>query len=250
MNPEQPAWWLAAQWPAPPGIRAGITSRRGGASGAPFDSFNLALHVGDAEQTVRENRRGLAAQLGLGQEPAWLKQSHGSRLVDAGQGALNAEADAAYTRRPGLACGVLTADCIPLLLADRAGTEVAAVHIGWRGLASNIARNALHSFGHSPPELLAWIGPHISAARYDVHDDVRDACLRAAPDAEEAFVPTGRSAWRADLGRILRCQLRDCGLHEIHADGRCTFLERNLFYSYRRDGRTGRMASLIWIEKR
>ena len=250
MNVEPAGCWLDAEWPAPPWVRAGITSRRGGVSRAPFDSFNLALHVGDADEAVRHNRRELASRLELGLEPTWLKQCHGSRVVDAGPTMLNTEADAAYTRHPGQACVVLTADCIPLLLVDRAGTEVAAVHIGWRGLAANIARNAVKCFRHPPEELLAWMGPHISAANYSVRDDVRDACLRAAPDAEGGFVPAGSSSWRADLGLVLRAQLEYCGVRGVHADGRCTFREQELFYSYRRDGRTGRMACLIWMQER
>lgn len=249
MKREGQAWWIEAQWPAPPGIRAGITTRLG-VGATPFDSFNLALRAGEDEPATLRNRRGLAAGLGLRREPAWLKQSHGSRMVDAGPEAVEVEADAAYTRQPGQACAVLTADCMPLLLADRAGTEIAAVHIGWRGLAAGIARVAVSRFRGPPLDLLAWIGPHISAAHYEVGEEVREACLRAAPGVADAFTLSGPTSWRVDLGLILRRQLQDCGVSEIHIDGRCTFEERELFYSYRRDGQTGRMASLIWIEDR
>lgn len=247
MSPELENFWLEAKWPAPPGVRAGITSRQGGCSDRPFDTFNLALHVGDAEDAVLTNRRELLRRLGLDSEPAWLNQRHGATVLDLVPGQAGLQADGCHTARPRQACVVLTADCIPLLITDRAGTEVAAVHIGWRGLSAGIARNAVDRFRQSPGQLLAWIGPHIGAANYIVRDDVRDACLRAAPQATSGFTVAGPSLWHADLARVLKCQLRACGVESVFGDGRCTFQAADLFYSYRRDGQTGRMASLIWI---
>lgn len=243
-NPDAGSW-IEADWPAPAGVRAGITTRKGGTSRGPWDSLNLAGHVGDDPAAVAENRRRLIRLLGLPSEPVWLNQQHGDRVIDAaGQGR---DADAFLARRRGTVCAVLVADCIPLLLASTAGTEIAAVHVGWRGLCRGIAGAALAQFRSPPAEVSAWIGPHICASHYEVGADVREACLASVPGCEAAFAVSG-PRWRADLARILRLQLKDRGVRRISGGGRCTHGERDLFFSHRRDRTSGRMAALIWLE--
>jgi hypothetical protein len=238
--------WIEADWPAPPGVRAGTTTRLGGVSNAPFDSFNLADHVGDNDASVVENRRRLAELLQMPSDPVWLRQRHGADIIDAaadrGRGA-----DGAYACERGVVCAVLTADCIPLLLADDAGSEIAAVHVGWRGLIRGIAAAALACFRAPPSQLVAWVGPHIGAASYEVGADVRDACLASIPGAEQAFAGAG-PRWNTDLPCMLRLQLRERGLRRVFESGSCTYSDRVRFFSHRRDGITGRMASLIWLE--
>lgn len=248
MNPEPSAAWIEADWPAPAAVRAGTTIRHGGISRPPFDTFNLAAHVGDADSAVLHNRRALRSRLGLSTEPAWLTQVHGGRVIDLDSGPASAEADGCHTDQAGRACAILTADCVPLLLTDCRGTEIAAVHIGWRGVCRNIVANAVTRFRRGPDQLLAWLGPHITAEKYVVRDEVRDACLRAVPDGAEAFTSAGPSSWHADLAQLVRRQLRSRGITAIYGGGRCTFCDAALFFSHRREGQTGRMASLIWID--
>jgi YfiH family protein len=245
-TPDPGASWVEADWPAPRGVRAGISTRAGGVSRAPWNSLNLADHVGDEAPAVAENRRRLGRLLALPSEPAWLTQQHGCRAVDAADGS-GLEADACYTRVRGVVCAVLTADCIPLLLADESGAEIAAVHVGWRGLCRGIAGAAVARFRAAPARLTAWIGPHITSARYQVGNEVRDACLAAIAGAEAAF-RLEDSHWQADLDRLLRLQLGALGVRRTFGGGRCTFSERDLFFSHRRDRVTGRMAALIWLD--
>lgn len=245
-DPARSGSWIAADWPAPAVVRAGITTRLGGVSAPPRDSLNLASHVGDDPAAVIENRARLVRLLDLPAEPTWLNQQHGSCIVDAGRGS-GMEADASYTRANGIVCAVLVADCIPLLLTDDGGTEIAAVHVGWRGLCGGIAAAAIARFRCGPSRLLAWIGPHISATHYEVGNDVRDACQASIAGAETAFVPAG-FRWRADLAALLKRQLGAGGLHRVSGGDRCTYRERELFFSHRRDRMTGRMAALIWLD--
>lgn len=237
--------WIEADWPAPTGVRAGITTRTGGVSRAPWDSFNLAGHVGDDPAAVAENRRRLVRLLDLPSEPVWLNQQHGNRAIDAADP--DRDADACLASGRGTVCAVLVADCIPLLLVSAAGTEIAAVHVGWRGLCRGVAGAALARFRSSPSDVSAWIGPHIRAANYEVGADVRDACLASMPGCEAAFAVSG-SRWRANLALMLRLQLEGRGVRRIFGGDRCTHGERDLFFSYRRDRTSGRMAALIWFE--
>jgi YfiH family protein len=238
--------WIEANWPAPPGVRAGVTTRIGGASGAPWDSFNLATHVGDCEKHVTDNRRRLAVLLDLPAEPVWLDQRHGNRIIDLDAPERGVAADGAYSAEPGRVCAVLTADCIPLLLTDRGGREIAAVHIGWRGLCAGILDSALHRFRAPAGSLMAWVGPHIGRQCYEIGDEVRRACLASVPDGGPAFEAAGESKWRADMGKLAELGLRARGVEAVFFNGCCTCSEADLFYSFRRDRRTGRMASLIW----
>ena len=241
--------WLSADWAAPAGICAGTSYRYGGVSEGPYASLNLALHVGDSPKAVLENRR----RLSLPGEPLWLNQVHGHTVVDAGlistqNPTRNIDADAAYTTQAGIICAVLTADCLPILLCDRRGMRVAAVHAGWRGLAAGVIEQTVAALMVPGDELLAWLGPAIGPRAYEVGSEVRDAFVQHNNDAACAFKP-GRSGhcWM-DI-YLLACQrLRRLGVNAISGGDHCTLQEVDRFYSYRRDGVTGRMASVIWIE--
>jgi len=241
--------WLPADWNAPVHIRAGTSTRRDGCSRPPYDGFNLAEHVGDDNEAVKKNRKQLKQLLRLPAEPHWLNQSHGNRVVKITNPASDRDADAAYSDRPGIICAVLTADCVPILLCNRAGTEVAAIHAGWRGLCSNIISHTTACFDSGSDELIAWIGPHISSEYYEVQDDVRDACIQSLSETVAvAFTKTSNISWHANLGMIAGMTLVKAGVTEIHASNLCTFRDREYFYSYRREKNTGRTASLIWID--
>lgn len=241
--------WLQADWPSPAGIYAGTSWRRGGVSQGPYASLNLALHVGDDANAVVENRH----RLGLPSEPFWLNQVHGQTVVDAGRISKQdphrvIEADAAYTDRVGVICAVLTADCLPVLLCDRQGTRVAAVHAGWRGLAAGIVERTLDALQLPSEHLLAWLGPAIGPNAYEVGEEVRDAFVRENPEAVTAFRPSRPQHWWMDIYQLARQRLLNRGVSAISGGNHCTWQEAENFYSYRRDGVTGRMASVIWIE--
>jgi YfiH family protein len=239
--------FLAAGWPAPAPVRAGTTTRPGGVSRGMYESFNLGDHVGDAPEAVRRNRARLRETLALPSEPLWLKQVHGVRVVDAAASATGTEADGAWTDRPGVACAVLTADCLPIFLCDRQGTKVALLHAGWRGLAGGSIDSGLRALNTPAEELLAWLGPAIGPDSYEVGADVRDAFVRDDAGAAEGFRPVRAGRWLADMYALARWQLRQHGVCAVSGGGRCTLRERDAFYSFRRDGVTGRMASLIWL---
>lgn len=240
--------WLPATWPAPAHIHAGTTTRTGGISPAPYATFNLADHVGDNPAYVDHNRKLLRKSLGLTASPCWLTQQHGNRIVDIMEPCINQEGDGAYTTHKHRTCVVLTADCLPLLLCDARGTQISAVHIGWRGYSKNIIPNAISRFSSPTRDLLAWIGPCISAEHYEVGADVHTACMQVTGDSGIGFASTRRHHWRADLVALVRFQLQACGVRDIHGGDHCTFAEAERFFSHRRDGVTGRMASLIWME--
>ena len=247
--------FIAADWPAPAQVHAGVSTRNGGSSAAPWDSLNLAQHVGDDAAAVARNRRILAAALDLPAEPTWLEQVHGCTVVEARRDGIVRTGDAAHTSAPGVVCAVMTADCLPVLLTDRAGTQVAAVHCGWRGLAAGVLAATVARFASPGTELLAWLGPAISQRAFEVGAEVREAFL--APCREEsargavraAFLPArdGASRYHADLYALARVALAALGVNRVYGGGFCTVGSPELFYSYRRDGLTGRMASLIWI---
>lgn len=236
--------WIAPDWPAPPNVRAVTTTRLGGVSAPPFSSLNLAGHVGDDPAAVAENRARLARAADLPAEPRWLNQVHGCRVVEAGEVAAGCEADAAATDRAGVVCAVLTADCLPVLLCNAAGTRVAAAHAGWRGLAGGVLEAAVAGFGGG--EVLAWLGPAIGPDAFEVGPEVRAAFVGADPAAAAAFRPGRDDRFLADLYALARRRLAAAGVSAVHGGGLCTYHEANRFYSYRRDGQTGRMASLIW----
>ena len=242
---------LVPGWPAPPTVRALTTTRVGGESSGPYASFNLATHVGDDPRQVAENRAALCARLGLPAEPTWLTQVHGTGVVDAGAlpGADGAPvADASVTDRPGPVCAVLTADCLPVLFCTRDGSRVGAAHAGWRGLSAGVLEATLAALGHPPAEVLAWLGPGIGPRAYEVGEVVRGAFLAPDPGTADAFTPSGRPGhWLADMYALARRRLARAGVEEVHGGGLCTYEDGERFYSYRRDGVTGRIATLVWI---
>ncbi|MDP2811352.1 MAG: peptidoglycan editing factor PgeF [Rhodocyclaceae bacterium] len=237
---------LVPDWPAPARVRSLQTLRGAGCSLAPWDSFNLGDHVGDDPAHVEANRAALRDHLPA--EPAWLKQVHGIATVNPKKSPKMKEADAALTRDPGTVCAVMTADCLPVLFCDRAGTVVAAAHAGWRGLAGGVLESAIAAMAVPAGELLAWLGPAIGPSAFEVGDEVRAAFLADDPAAAEAFVPHGAGKWLADIYALARRRLQRAGVDAIYGGNFCTFSEPERFFSYRRDGVTGRMASLIWLE--
>ena len=241
--------WLPADWPAPGHIHAGTTTRQGGYSQAPFNRLNLAEHVGDDSDAVTRNRTLLRQQLQLPGEPHWLNQTHSNRIVQIHAPASPKNADAAYSNRTNTVCAVLTADCVPIMVCNRAGTEIAAIHAGWRGLCANIINHTVDCFASGREQLIAWIGPHISPDFYTVHDDVRNPCIDSLSESvADAFKQINGDSWQANLELLSRMSLLQAGITEIHANNLCTYQNREYFYSYRRERKTGRMASLIWIE--
>jgi len=247
--------WLKPNWPAPAAVGAAITTRLGGVSAAPYEQLNLSLGVGDRESTVLANRRRLLEVLELSAEPQWLTQVHGTQAVVAKRDGQTRTADACYTRERGLACAVLTADCLPVLICNRSASQVAAVHAGWRGLAGGILARALACFDESPGQLLVYLGPALSQPRFEVGVEVLEAFFQQARTAThadqmaEAFRPSARPLhFCADLYALARAELQALSACEIHGGGFCTYDEPERFYSYRRDRVTGRMASLIWIK--
>ncbi|KAB7623803.1 peptidoglycan editing factor PgeF [Alkalilimnicola sp. S0819] len=238
---------LLPDWPAPAGVRAAVSTRVGGVSHAPYDSLNLGAHVGDEPRAVAENRRRLAQALDLPAPPRWLSQVHGVRVAAAHDAAPDEAADGAWTDRAGVVCAVLTADCLPVLLCDRAGTRVAAAHAGWRGLANGVLEAAVRTLGVPGEELLAWLGPAIAQPRFEVGGEVRDAFLVGQAQADRCFRPSEQGRWLADLYGLARLRLAAVGVRAVYGGGLCTFDDPR-FYSYRGEGVTGRFGSLIWLE--
>jgi YfiH family protein len=210
--------------------------------------MNPADHVGDDPDAVQANRVRLGEALQLPASPVWLQQVHGTRVVDAASITGPVEADGAFAGQPGVVCAVLTADCLPVLLCDRHGNRVAVVHAGWRGLAAGVVEQAVAAMQVPGDSVLAWLGPAIGARAYVVGDEVRDAFVGHAARARDAFRPAASGGWHADLYRLARQRLATCGVEAVFGGGFCTFTDDRRFYSYRRDGVTGRMASLIWLE--
>lgn len=236
--------WIPASWPAPNTIRAGCTTRVGGHSKHPYDSLNLAMHVGDIQESVSENRRELSAHLQLPTQPRWLQQVHGC-LVSTDQHAHD-QADACMTRQTNRVCAVMTADCLPLLITDLQGEAMAAVHAGWRGLAVGVIRQTIDLFTAPPTELLVWLGPAIGPEAFEVGDDVFDRFTGQSEMYRSAFVARPNRKWNLDIYQLARLQLGALGVTQVYGGDYCTFDNPRLFFSYRRDGDTGRMASLIW----
>ena len=249
MSSNESPFWLVPQWPAPSQVRAVSTLRFGGASVGDFDNFNLAMHVGDDPDAVLGNRRRLREALGLQREPAWLNQVHGVTVIEAKEFAAPPSADASFSREAGQACVVMTADCLPVLLCDRAGTRVAAAHAGWRGLVNGVLKATVDALDVRPSELLAWMGPAIEQDAFEVGDEVREQFIARDPQDHVAFVANDRGRWQADLYELARRELKRLGLSEIHGGGYRCFSDSERFFSYRRSARTGRMATMVWIER-
>ena len=248
-----PTEWITPDWPAPANVRAFMTTRAGGVSRTPFDSMNPAAHVGDDPAAVAGNRAILRGHLPA--EPLWLNQVHGSRVAEAGRDAEGMEADAGLARASSRVCAVLTADCLPVLFCDRAGTVVAAAHAGWRGLAGGVLERTVEAMGVAPDQVIAWLGAAIGPEAFEVGGEVREAFMAQDPLAATAFRPAGLTTldeaprkWLADIYALARLRLGRLGVAEVHGGGLCTVTDARRFFSYRRDGKTGRMASLIWLE--
>jgi polyphenol oxidase len=246
--------WIEPDWPAPAGVRALSTLRSGGVGAPPYASLNLGAHVGDAPEAVAANRRALAAAAGLPSEPAWLAQVHGVEVVDldaVGHEGISGSprpADAAFTRRAGRVCAILTADCLPILLSADSEDLVAAAHAGWRGLAGGVIEATVRALGVAPARLMAWLGPAIGPQHFEVGPEVREALLQGALGGEDAFVPNARGRFIADLAALARRRLVSLGVDRIYGGGHCTFADGDRYFSHRRDGVTGRQATLIWLE--
>ena len=238
---------ITADWPAPANVHACVSTRGGGVSAAPWDSLNLGMHVGDDLRHVAENRRRVATALGLPAEPAWLDQVHGAQVVMAESVTSPVTADASVTRRPGVVCAVMTADCLPVLFCADDGGEVAAAHAGWRGLAAGVLEATADALRTPNERLMAWLGPAIGPDAFEVGNEVRERFVAAHAEAAAAFRPRRSGHWLADIYHLARIRLRGAGITRIFGGDHCTYTERELFYSYRRDGVTGRMASLIWM---
>ncbi|MEE9411589.1 MAG: peptidoglycan editing factor PgeF [Methylococcales bacterium] len=236
--------WHDADWPAPAGIRAGTSLRHGGVSQQPFDSFNFALHVGDKPHHVEQNRRQLIKTLDLPQQPSWLIQQHTTQVINADKSTQQPIADASFAQSTGVVCAVLTADCLPILLCDEEGKQIAAVHAGWRGLLNGIIEKTVATFQLKP--ILAWLGPAISQQAFEIGEEVRSAFVEHSNQAECAFLHGRVGKWHADLYQLAIMRLNDSDVTKIYGGGFCTFNEQERFYSYRRSRQTGRMASLIW----
>lgn len=246
MNPED---CIVPDWPAPPMVRALITTRSGGVSIGPYASMNPADHVGDTPDAVLRNR-ALLRRL-LPNEPHWLKQVHGTAVYRAGAAAngIPPEADACVSATPGAVCVVLTADCLPVLLCDQAGTVVGVAHAGWRGLCAGVIERTVEAMNRPPEELLAYLGAAIGPKAFEVGGEVRDAFVALAPEATAAFAPAAVGGkWLADIYLLARQRLARAGVSRVYGGGDCTFTDGARFFSYRRDGATGRMAALIWLD--
>jgi len=272
-------------WPAPAGVRAAFTLRTGGVSAAPYDSLNMGAAIGDSPEAVAENRRRVSEALRLPGEPGWLEQVHGTHVVTlsgggtggasrgddaglvgaAGPGAAGAptglggasaaavagvvpKGDASVAWGPGRVCAIRVADCMPVLFAARDGSAVGAAHAGWRGLAGGVLEATVERLGVPASHLIAWMGPAIGQANFEVGDDVRTAFIATDPDAASAFVPNARGRWQCDLYALGRRRLAAMGVAGVYGGGWCTFADSERFFSFRRNAQTGRMAALIWIE--
>ena len=238
--------YLRPNWPAPASVRACVTTRNGGFSASPFDSFNLGLNTGDDLHVIQTNRRLVCSDLKLDRPPLWLQQVHGALVVEAESAADETRADASFARTPGRACAVLTADCLGVLFCDVQGTVVGAAHAGWKGLLGGVLEATVQRMGGD--NMMAWLGPAISQRHFEIGPEVRAQFLAHDSGCSGAFVHGQGDRWFANLQALARRRLNALGVDVYHCS-HCSFAEPSLFYSYRRDGASsGRMASLIWLE--
>ncbi|MCG3730076.1 peptidoglycan editing factor PgeF [Vibrio cincinnatiensis] len=238
---------IIPNWPAPDNIKAFASTRIGGVSPPPYHGLNLGTHVGDDPKLVLRNREWLQMMSHMPSSPIWLNQTHSTNVVEVEQPTkVILDADGLFTASPRVVCSVMTADCLPVLITNTQGTQVAAVHAGWRGLAGGIVENAMQKLTGHP---LVWLGPAIGTQAFEVGDEVREAFCDHDGDAALAFLPTSRQGkWLADMVKLARLRLAKLGIDQVYSCDLCTYQHPQQFYSYRRDGITGRQASFIWIE--
>lgn len=238
---------LTLEWPSPTGVNAVYSDRLLGVSQSPYDSYNLGDHVGDSPQAVTTNRADF--QLSMPEQVCWLQQIHSTKVVDAhaASGQL-LEADASVAYKAGAACVVMTADCLPLLLCDKQAQVVAAVHAGWRGLLNGVIENTVMKMAVDPQQIMVWMGPAIGPQAFEVGTEVRQQFIAKSADAALAFRPSGEpEKYYADIFSLAKQRLNALGINDIYQQGSCTYSEPERFFSYRRDGQTGRMAAAIWL---
>ena len=247
MSAALPHDWIVPVWDAPPAVRALVTTRTGGVSRGAFATLNLGTHVGDDGDAVARNRERLRAHLPA--DPVWLEQVHGTAVVDAESAPVLPRADGAVARTPHRVCAVLTADCVPVLLAHRDGAAVGIAHAGWRGLVAGVIEATLARMAVAPREVVAWLGPGIGSGAYEVGRDVYDAFRTRAAGLAAAFAPRGTGRYGADLYAAARYLLAAAGVQRVSGGGLCTHADAARFFSYRREHATGRFASLIWIDR-
>lgn len=248
--------WIIPDWPVPPQVKTLISCRQGGVSEGVYSSLNMGLHVGDVVSAVHENRMILETQAAnmsqSGKPPAiiWTEQVHGIQVVEALMPSIEPPvADAAFTDKPGLACVVMTADCLPVFFCDEMGSKVAVAHAGWRGLLGGILEETIRAMRVPTNRLLAYLGPAIGPGAFEIGSEVRSAFVEADPTTAAAFRTAREEKWLADIYHLARLRLFKHGIERIHGGNFCTVTEKNRFFSYRRDGVTGRMASMIWLDK-
>lgn len=237
---------IVPEWPAPARVHALQTTRQGGYSHAPYDSLNLGTHVGEDAITVVANRNLLNKF--VPSEPIWLEQVHGINVVHAEQAGCVPRADACVSHQPNAVCTVMTADCLPVLICDEAGSVVAAAHAGWRGLADGVIEATVAAMQVPPSSLMVWLGPAIGPDAFEVGEEVREIFLGHDSAADTAFRPHGEKYF-ADIALLARLRLQALGIQHIYGGDFCTYTDPTRFYSYRRDGRTGRMATMIWLSR-
>ncbi|MGB5518530.1 MAG: peptidoglycan editing factor PgeF [Gammaproteobacteria bacterium] len=249
MKPDRrPPGFLLPDWPAPASVHALVTLRTGGYSIAPYASFNLALHTEDRPEAVRKNRELLRTYFHLPAEPLWLRQMHGNRIIEANAAIVDTTADGCWSQTAGMVCAVMTADCLPVLICNRSGSQVAAAHAGWRGLRAGVISNAVSMLPSDPAELMVWLGPAIGPHAFEVGAEVIQSFTHKNPENAQAFDQVDDRHWMCDIYRLARIELATLGVTSIYGGGECSYSDEKRFYSYRRDGITGRMASIIWLE--
>jgi purine-nucleoside/S-methyl-5'-thioadenosine phosphorylase / adenosine deaminase len=239
--------WLWADWPAPKHVRAGTSIRACGHSKTPYNELNLAQHVGDNFADVKNNRKNLSDHLKLKSEPIWLNQSHSSNIISIDNTPENRNADGSFTTKQNKVCTILTADCVPILFCNKEGTKIAAIHAGWKGICAGIIDKAIKTFSE-PETTLVWIGPCISNEHYEVDTEVYERCLNHSNLLKKAFQHTNIDHWQCNLVKIVKIILKNAGIGAIYECSLCTYKRDKLFFSYRREGITGRTASMIWME--
>nr|WP_153767928.1 peptidoglycan editing factor PgeF [Endozoicomonas sp. OPT23] len=239
---------MIPDWPVPANIKACVTKRAGGVSKGDFGSLNMGLRSGDVPEAVLANREIVRSDWQLPVEPQWLQQVHGTEVVTAQADAIEREGDAVWTDQQNLPCAVLTADCLPVIFCNRAGTKVAAAHAGWKGLQAGVLEQTAFAMSEPADQLIAWMGPAISQKHFEVGPEVRAAFIGDSEKAEEAFVAGEGDRWFGDLYQLARLRLNTLGIDAVYGGGLCTYSDTDSWYSYRRDGKaSGRLATLIWM---